>query len=178
LAANCIGGELKMLSLKLLAALILIAAPDAAAAAAPDDVSAIRQVQVAQQAAWNAHDARAYSRLFTPDADTVNVLGWWWKSRAEMEQQLTAAFAFVFAKSVLHIESVTVRPLARDVALAHVTWSMTGAASPNGSGANIPEHGVQTQVLRKVGGRWMIRGFQNTNSLPVRPFPTGIPARP
>jgi len=24
----------------------------------------------------------------------------------------------------------------------------------------------------------MIRAFQNTNSLPVRPFPTGIPARP
>jgi hypothetical protein len=31
--------------------------------------------------------------------------------------------------------------------------------------------GVQTQVLEKRAGRWLISEFQNTDSVPERPFP-------
>jgi len=41
------------------------------------------------------------------------------------------------------------------------------------------QHGFQTQALRKIGGRWMVEAFPNTNSLPVRKFPMEpAPARP
>jgi hypothetical protein len=63
-----------------------------------------------------------------------------------------------------------VRFLARDIAIAHVRWTMEGARTP----PSIPEprQGIQIQVLQKRGAEWRIVAFQNTNSLPQAPFPT------
>jgi hypothetical protein len=69
--------------------------------AASDDESSIRELQTLQADAWNHHDGTAYAALFAADGDCVNALGWWWKSRAEIQKQLTAAFAFVFHESQL-----------------------------------------------------------------------------
>jgi uncharacterized protein (TIGR02246 family) len=60
------------------------------------DEDDIRQVQVRQALAWNQHDAAAYGKLFTEDGEVINVVGWWWKGRHEIQNKLTAAFAFVF----------------------------------------------------------------------------------
>jgi uncharacterized protein (TIGR02246 family) len=136
----------------------------------------IRGLQARQQDAWNRHDANAYAALFADDGDVVNVVGWWWKGRAEIEHQLTAAYAVVFRDSRLTITDVQVRFLARDLAIAHVRWSMKGARTP----PPIPEprEGIQMQVLQKRGGTWQIAAFQNTNSLAERPFPTEPPSIP
>ena len=152
-------------------ACLLLAIADPASAAFSTDEAAIRAVESRQAEAWNAHDATAYARLFTPDADVVNVLGWHWTGRAELEQKLGNAFAFVFAHSALRIADVSVRFLSDEIAVAHVRWSMTGAVSPDGSGSNIPQTGIQTQILRKAAGQWLITAFQNTNAVPERPFP-------
>jgi uncharacterized protein (TIGR02246 family) len=140
-------------------------------AAGPADETEIRALQQQQAAAWNAHDINASAALFTPDAEVVNVLGWHWRSRAELKQKLGRAFSSVFAHSRLTVNDVSIKFLKPDVAVAHVTWTMIGALSPTGSGSNIPERGIQTQVLVKHGGRWRIADFQNTNSIPERPFP-------
>jgi uncharacterized protein (TIGR02246 family) len=134
------------------------------------DESEIRQLQARQQDAWNRHDAKAYAALFTGDGDVVNVVGWWWKGRREIERQLTAAYAVAFRESRLTIADVEVRFLACDVAVAHVRWTMEGARTP----PSIPEprQGIQIQVLHKRGGAWRIAAFQNTNSVPEVPFPT------
>ncbi len=139
-------------------------------AARADDDEEIRAIEAAQATTWNAHDAGAYARLFSDDADVVNVLGWWWKSRAELEQKLGRAFATVFAHSALRVEDVSLRFLSDDLAVAHVRWSMTGAVSPDGSGGNVPQQGIQTQLLTKTAGHWAISVFQNTNAVPERPF--------
>jgi uncharacterized protein (TIGR02246 family) len=133
----------------------------------------IRRVQMRQQEAWNRHDARAYAALFTEDADCVNVVGWWWKGRRQIEERLTAGYALVFRESILTIDDVQVRFLTANMAVAHVHWSMIGARTPPG----IPEPrvGIQTQVLQKRGGKWLIAAFQNTNSVPETPFPTKSP---
>ena len=164
----------------LLAALsILVAAAAAPAhqgAARDRDEAEIRDLQARQASAWNRHDAKAYADLFTEDGDVVNVVGWWWKGRAEIEAKLTAAFAFVFRDSTMTIADVQVRCLSPDVAIAHVRWTMTGAKTP----PNIPEprQGIQTQTLRKTSGRWLITAFQNTNAVPEVPFPTSAPTSP
>ena len=134
------------------------------------DESEIRQLQTRQQDAWNRHDAKAYAALFTDDGDVVNVVGWWWHGRGEIERQLTAAYTVVFRESRLAITDVQVRFLARDIAIAHVRWTMEGARTP----PSIPEprQGIQTQVLLKRGDEWRISAFQNTNSVPEVPFPT------
>jgi len=141
------------------------------AAADQQDEAAIRQVQVMQAAAWNQHDARAYANLFAEDGDVVNIAGWWWRGRPEIERNLREGFEFVFAKSTLTITDVDVRFLNPSTAVAHVRWTMVGAKPP----PNMPEprEGVQLQILTKQAAGWVIASFQNTNSVPVAPFPKG-----
>jgi uncharacterized protein (TIGR02246 family) len=133
------------------------------------DDAAIRQVQSRQADAWNSHDAPAYASLFTLDGDVVNVVGWWWRGRAEIESKLRAAFALVFRDSKLTITDVQVKFLTPEIAVAHVRWTMEGAKAP--TGIPEPRQGIQTQVLRKQAGTWLIAAFQNTNSVPETPFP-------
>lgn len=150
-----------------------VANGSAALATSAEDEAEIRQVQVRQADAWNRHDAGAYARLFSEDGDVVNVVGWWWKGRSAIETKLTAAFAFVFRESALTITGVQVRFLDPSLAVAHVTWTMVGAKTP--PGVPEPRQGIEVQVLRKLGGKWLIETFQNTNSVPETPFPSGPP---
>lgn len=137
------------------------------------DEAEIRNLQSRQQEAWNRHDAKAYANLFAEDADVVNVLGWWWKGRSEIESKLAAAYTFVFRDSTLTVTEVHVRFLTPHVAVAHVRWSMVGAKTP--PGIPEPRQGIQTQVLQKLAGKWLIAAFQNTNGIPEVPFPTAPP---
>jgi uncharacterized protein (TIGR02246 family) len=147
------------------------------AAEPANDESAIRALEVQQQEAWNHHDAKAYAALFTEDGDCVNVVGWWWKGRAEIEKKLTNAYVYVFSESVLKIGEVTVRFLEPNSAIVHVRWNMTGARTPQG--VPTPQQGIQTQLVQKQSGKWLIAAFQNTNSIPEMPFPKGpLPAPP
>jgi uncharacterized protein (TIGR02246 family) len=141
------------------------------------DEAAIRALEVQQQEVWNRHDAKAYAALFTEDGDCVNVVGWWWKGRAEIEKKLTDAYVYVFRESMLTIGEVTSRFLQPDLAVVHVRWTMTGARTPQG--IPTPQQGIQTQLMRKQAGKWLIAAFQNTNSVPEMPFPKGpLPSAP
>ena len=135
------------------------------------DETAIRALEVRQPEAWNKHDAKAYASLFTENGDCVNVVGWWWKGRTEIEQKLTDAYVYVFKESTLTVTNVDIRFLSSDVAVAHVRWTMTGARTP--AGIPVPQQGIQTHVLQKQNGQWLIAAFQNTNSVPEMPFPKG-----
>lgn len=156
--------------------LAFVAMSAVAADESSDDEASIRQVQAFQAYAWNRHDAAAYAGLFTEDGDCVNVLGWWWKGRAQIESKLTAAFAFVFHESQLTITDTSVRLLSPTIAIAHVSWTMTGARTPPGMPE--PKQGIEIQVLQKKAGHWLIQSFQNTNAVPERPFPLGPPPVP
>jgi len=154
----------------------LIANPSTALAEDPDE-AAIQNLQSRQAAAWNAHDAAAYAALFTSDGDVVNVLGWWWKGRDQIQSKLTDAFALVFRDSELTITHVDVRKLSPGVAVAHVRWTMKAALAPAG-GAAPPQQGIQLQLLVRSKDGWRIASFQNTNSIPERPFPRERSATP
>ncbi len=159
-----------------LTAWIIVGVTASLSAEPQEDEATIRQLQVQQANAWNKHDAAAYANLFTEDGEVVNVVGWWWKGRSEIERKLTAAFAFVFKQSVLTITEVHVRFLAPEIAIAHVRWTMTGAKTP----PNIPQprEGIQLQILTKHSNHWLIASFQNTSSVPEVAFPTAPPASP
>ena len=139
------------------------------AAAQSDDRAEIRSVALRQAETWNRHDAQAYAELFTEDCDVVNVVGWWWKGRDEVQRKLTEAFRVVFRDSRLTITEVDTRFLRRDVAVTHARWTMVGAKAP--AGLPEPRQGIQTLTFTKQSGRWLIAAFQNTVSVPERPFP-------
>ena len=158
------------LMLLLLAAVILSTGRASAQSA---DQTEIESIAMRQGETWTRHDAKAYAALFTEDCDVINILGWRWKGRNDVERKLTEAFRFVFRDSRLTITEVDTRFLRNDVAVAHARWTMTGAKVP----PRMPEPraGIQTLVLTKQSGHWLIAAFQNTTSLPERPFPTGPP---
>jgi uncharacterized protein (TIGR02246 family) len=164
-----------MITTRLIVWILALAAtlPIASAADRSADEAEIRKVEAQQAEAWNKHDAKAYASLFSEDGDVVNVVGWWWKGRQEIERKLTDAFAFVFRESTLNINEVDVRFLSPDIAVVHARWNMTGARTPKGIPE--PQQGIQLQTLQKQSGKWMIAAFQNTNSLPEMPFPKGPP---
>lgn len=149
---------------------MLIALPAIAHATSAEDDKAIRDIQVRQERAWNQHDAVAYADLFSADGDVVNLVGWWWKGRAQIQSKLTAAFAVAFRDSTLTLGEIDVRSLNPSVAVAHVRWTMTGAKTP--PGVPEPRQGIEIQVLEKQHGKWSIASFQNTVSVPEVPFPT------
>lgn len=166
-----------MLARLMPAVLSLLIANASTTLAEESDEAAIQNLQSKQAAAWNAHDASAYAALFTPDGDVVNVLGWRWKGRDEIRSKLTDAFAIVFRESQLTITDVDVRKLTSSIAVAHVRWTMKGALAPSG-GAAPPQQGIQLQVLVRSNDGWRIASFQNTNSIPERPFPRVRSATP
>ncbi|MDE2140665.1 MAG: SgcJ/EcaC family oxidoreductase, partial [Gammaproteobacteria bacterium] len=114
-----------------LAVALVVVLPVGAFAQNPD-VLQIRDVVKAQAVDWNRHDAKAYAALFTENCDVVNVVGWWWKGRTELQNRLTAAFSHAFRESMLTISDVQVRFLTPEIALAHAYWTMTGAKMPPG----------------------------------------------
>lgn len=129
------------------------------------DESAVRDlVGTRQQQAWNQHDAHAYAALFADDGDVVNVVAWWWKGRAEIENNLTRMFANIFRESTLTFTQVEVRFLTPEIAIAHARWKMTGAHMP--PGLPEPREGLQTLTVQKRNGKWLIAAFQNTNFVP------------
>src|SRR4051812_41176982 len=129
----------------------ILAGPAAAQSA---DQAEIRSVAMRQGDTWSRHDAKVYAALFTEDCDVVNVVGWWWKGRDEVERKLTEAFKFVFKDSQLTITDVETRFLKPDVAVAHARWTMTGARTP--AGIPEPKEGIQTLVFTKQAGHWLI----------------------
>jgi uncharacterized protein (TIGR02246 family) len=133
-----------------------------------DDRAEIRRLAMRQGETWG-RDARGYAALCTEDCDVVNIVGWRWKGRAEVERKLTQAFQVMFRESKLTISEVDTRFLRPDVAITHVRWTMVGAKAPPGMPE--PREGIQTLVFTKQSGRWLISAFQNTLSRPELPFP-------
>jgi ketosteroid isomerase-like protein len=50
------------------------------------DEAEIKAVAMGQGETWTRHDAKGYAALFTEDSDVINVVGWWWKGRDQVER--------------------------------------------------------------------------------------------
>jgi len=146
-----------------------LAVPSSAVERSKDE-AAIRDLERRTDEAWNRHDAVAYGQRYATDADSVNVLGWWWQGRAQITQRVAEAHAVIFRNSVLHTEEVQIRFLRPDVAVVHVRWSMTGALGPDGKPVP-PRTGLRTEIMQKQDGHWLISAVHNTDSIPEVPFP-------
>ncbi len=144
--------------------------------------SAARQV-AAFADTWNRHDMHAFGRLFSADADFVNVTGKWWRGRSAIErnhaflhgtigQSDTAGVTSpmpnfgIFGRSIITFDSSTVRMVRPDLAVAHVAWHLTGDTR---TGA--VREGLLLFVLTRGTGAWQIVAAQNTE----RDRPVGLP---
>src|SRR6185503_17175585 len=107
---------------------------------------------------------------YAPDADFVNVIGLWWHGRAEIEKEHARLHATRMKESQLTASDVSLRFLRPDVAVAHVTWSLSGDTGIDGH-SRPPRNGICTHVLTKQNGRWVIAVSQNTDIVPIPNVP-------
>lgn len=143
------------------------------ALAVPPDEAGVRNVVAGFATAWNNHDMDSFGKLFAPDADFVNVTGILMKGRHEIQshhawshgaipestripQTLPKNYG-IFKNSTMKFESIDVRFVREDVALAHVNWQLVGDAR-----TSTPRHGVFLFVLNRGKEGWQIAVAQNT----------------
>ena len=112
--------------------------------------------------AWNRHDLQAFGELFTPDAEFVNVVGIWWKGRAEIQEAHEFAHSTMFKASRLTLLETTVRFYSVDVAVSRSKWSLEGHLGPDGK-ALPPRTGILLNVLVARDSGWKIAESQNTD---------------
>lgn len=131
----------------------------------------IERLIAALQAAWNAHDFKAYAACFHDDADFINVFGLLRKGRAEIEaSHLTPNFLKMFKDSHYETTDMRVRFIRPDVAQIDVRWEMTGSRDPFGHA--VPKRygllsliATRNSVATPYGG-WLFAVFHNQDLAP------------
>jgi uncharacterized protein (TIGR02246 family) len=132
------------------------------------DEAAIRGVMDRFMDAWNHHDAKAWTEVFTDDADFTNVLGVSASGRSDIEQFHASAFATIFRDSHQKYTGIKIRFVRLDVAAVDVHWEMTGSTDPAGNPVPLRQ-GLLNFTMTKNHDKWQIVVMHNMN-LPVPPL--------
>jgi uncharacterized protein (TIGR02246 family) len=124
------------------------------------DEDGIRKVLADFIAAWNKHDAKAFSMVFAEDADYTNVRGTGAHGRTEIEKAHAPAFATRFKDTHQTITDTKIRFIAPDVAAVDARWEMTGAKGSDSQ--DIPlRKGLLNFVMTRTSGQWFITVMHN-----------------
>ncbi|MFI9505731.1 SgcJ/EcaC family oxidoreductase [Nocardia sp. NPDC052566] len=122
------------------------------------DEAAIHLLLERQSAAWASGDAAAFAAVFTPDADYVTWFGTRSKGRAQIEAVHVPLFAKYLKGTHLDGEITQLRFLTDDVAVIHGRGAVL-----KGRRRRTPRNTkVQTTVVVRHDGEWLIAAFQNT----------------
>jgi uncharacterized protein (TIGR02246 family) len=145
-------------------AVLLAAIASPAGAQTParaDDELAIRAAITAMTEAFNAHDAKALSRLCTKDVQFVTARGELMNGVAEVENGLTTLFLTRNRTARARTLNVAVRFIKDDVAVAHVTNEVAGVV---GSDAQVQplQREFSLRVFVRDSGNWRLTAFHNT----------------
>jgi len=126
------------------------------------EMIAVNRVVEAFAEAWNMHDMNAFSELFAEDAEFVNVVGLWWKGRAEIKAAHEFTHQTMFKHSDLSIDEIATRFPVQEIAIARCRWKLEGHQGPDGEALPL-RHGILVNILRKAGPTWRIIDSQNTD---------------
>src|SRR5262249_50101767 len=119
--------------------------------------------------AWNSHDMRRFAACFAEDADFVNVRGWWWQGRGEIERNHALFHETIFRNSTMRLECAAIRQVGSGVQVAHVRWRMVGHEVGGLEQTAEPRLGIWSWVIREHGGRLEIVSSHNTDTMEIPP---------
>jgi uncharacterized protein (TIGR02246 family) len=128
------------------------------AAGDSSDEQAISDVFAAFSASWNQPGMPGFGDLFTEDADFVVISGKWMKGRNEIVSYHKDLLERHYKGSHSFMDSVTVRFLQPDLAIAHVASAATYMAD----GKEQKRTGLGTAIMVKINGKCLIAAFHNT----------------
>ena len=149
-----------MLSIGMLAVALLVPAAILGQGGHEADEQAIHGVMDGFMDAWNHHDAKAWTALFSEDADFTNVRGVSASGRADIEQFHARVFATLFKNSHQKYTDIKIRFIRPDLAAVDVHWEMTGAVDLAGNPVALRQ-GLLNFVMEKSQGKWQILVMHN-----------------
>lgn len=137
----------------------------------PSPKTAVTKTVSGFEEAWNHHDMKAFGKLFTKDADFVNVAAKWDRGRTSIVKHHAWSHGAVsksdsagpmkyygmFKNSTIAFDSIAVRFVRTDVAISHVMWRLTGDTR-----TAFARTGMLTFIVLNNNGIWQICSGQNT----------------
>jgi uncharacterized protein (TIGR02246 family) len=123
------------------------------------DQAAIRAIISTFADSWTRHDMNTMHTLQTNDVEWINVVGNDWRGLPEVRRGHTNYLHFLAARSTSSVESVAVRPIAPNVAIAVAVFHFAGF-SPDGKAEEARTRA--SIVMVKQTGKWKIIHFHNT----------------
>lgn len=131
-----------------------------------DVESDVRALVAEMTARWNAKDAAAFSELFGDDADFTDVIGQTAHGKKGIATQHEFPFSRNMRVAVLTADSLSVRPLGPDAAVALLKWTTTNNLSLDGG--PVPDRkGTMQIVSRRDGGGWKIVSVLNQDPMGI-----------
>lgn len=125
------------------------------------------QNQVSQMISdWNTHNFKNMNSYSTEDVEWINIVGMWWKGRAEVESAHQGIFDVMFKGVPFTQKSLKTRFITKDVAISTLVSSVGEFFPPDGvdRGNNkMPaSDDILTLVFIKKNGKWLLTSGQNT----------------
>jgi len=115
-------------------------------------------------ARWNSKDAASFSEVFSDDADFTDVIGQTARGKGAIETQHRFPFTRNMREATLAADSVDVRPLGADAAVALVKWTTAGNLSLDGAPIP-PRKGTMQVVVQRDGGAFRVVSVLNQDPL-------------
>lgn len=122
------------------------------------DRDAITMIVADLTKAWKQSDADAWAAAFSHDADFTVWFGLSLKGRQEIATAHQFIFDTIYANTAFDLSIRQLRFLTDEVAVAHLTGTVTRKQGPASEGPDA----VPIVVLQKLDGEWKIVAFQNT----------------
>lgn len=111
---------------------------------------------------WNNHNYDDLKDYTTENTDWVNVVGMWWKGRTESQYAHQVYHNTIFKTTVMEKESVAIRFVTKDVAIAHVMLHTSGGDVPMPDGRQPePTDALATLIYVKQNGKWLMTAGAN-----------------
>jgi uncharacterized protein (TIGR02246 family) len=125
-----------------------------------EDDRAVRKVVAGIEAAWNAHDMKAYGKLLRDDVEWVNVVGMHWRGRDAVMKAHAAFHETSFKNHTIKTDTVELRSLGGGHAVAVVTTTNDPFTTP--AGDVVPKRQNRlTYLMTKGSDGWKIAHAHN-----------------
>jgi uncharacterized protein (TIGR02246 family) len=126
------------------------------------DAAEIHAALDGMQSAWNHHDMKDFVSYMTEDVEWVNVVGMWWKGKAQVFKAHDALHKTMFKGRDLHpAESLAMREIAPGVVVVTMIVPMDGYTTSDGH--VVPANrNLLTETFVQRDGRWLVAEGHNT----------------
>ncbi len=96
--------------------------------------------------------------------DFVNVGGWWWRGREQIEQTHAILHQTTFSASTMELERGSIKEVGPAISVMHVKWRMVGHKVGGPHQTSEPRNGIWSWVIRERSGGLEIVSAHNTDT--------------